>query len=293
MDAQANSREQFHGLFGGDHGRAAQGADCPGDAVVFGLASLLQQHRAGVALVLQNHRDHFADLDEQARLRLAERHLIADLVEVAAGPAAFSVQPADDEVDLLQGLENFLDLLGDTEGREVEHHAGAHAGADVRGASGEEAESVVEGVGQSGFEVVVDRVDLLPSFVERQPRAHDLDAKMILFVDHDADRLAGVEGHAARPFEGVGEFAADELPLDEEEPVERHEAHDAEVFEPRRDVRLGHGLADALFDLGLLVVVGARGEGDAGEVACQPDARGDDDIGLRAGAAQPLAEVGE
>ena len=38
---------------------------------------------------------------------------------------------------------------------------------------------------------------------------------MVLFVDHQADLLAAVDGHAAGAF-ALGVLAADELPLDQE-----------------------------------------------------------------------------
>ena len=42
-------------------------------------------------------------------------------------------------------------------------------------------------------------------------------------------------------------------------------------------------------DLGLLVGAGAVGERESGQVAGQADAAGNDDVGLRPGAAQPFA----
>ena len=44
----------------------------------------------------------------------------------------------------------------------MEHDADADAGADVRGAGGEVAEAVVVGVGDAGFDQVVELVDLFP-----------------------------------------------------------------------------------------------------------------------------------
>ena len=60
----------------------------------------------------------------------------------------------------------------------------------------------------------------LPGLVEGEPAAHDLQPQVVLLVDHDADGLAVVERDAAGAVEHVGQLAADELPLDEELPVE-------------------------------------------------------------------------
>ena len=88
----------------------------------------------------------FADLLDQVGLAPAERDLVADLVEVAHRLRAFAVQPADGQADLLQAAEDLFDLLRDDQRRQVQHHAHAHAGADVRGAGGQIAEPLVEGV---------------------------------------------------------------------------------------------------------------------------------------------------
>ena len=114
----------------------------------------------GLPLVLHDLLDDLADLVEDLRLALAERHLVGDLVEVAERPAALAVEAADGQVDLLQGAEDLLDLLGQPEGRQVQHDAGPHAGADVGRAGGQVAELRAEGVGELRFEQVVDAVDV-------------------------------------------------------------------------------------------------------------------------------------
>ena len=141
---------------------------------------------------------------------------------------AFAVQAADGEVDLLQAAEDLVDLPRDDQGRQVQHHAHAHAGADVRRAGGQVAEAVAEGVGDAGFDQVVELVDLLPGGAEVEPALHDLDPQVILFVDHHADLLARVDGHAAGAL-GLGMLAADELPLDQELAVDRFQRADVDV----------------------------------------------------------------
>ena len=92
----------------------------------------------------------------QLFLAPAERDLVADLVEIAHRLRAFAVQAADGQADLLQAAEDLFDLPRDDQRRQVQHHAHAHAGADVRGAGGQIAEAVVKGVGDAGFDQVVD-----------------------------------------------------------------------------------------------------------------------------------------
>src|SRR2546430_11230425 len=50
------------------------------------------------------------------------------------------------EVDLLQGAEDLFNFLFEHQGGQMEHDAGAHAGADVGGTGGEVAELLAEGV---------------------------------------------------------------------------------------------------------------------------------------------------
>ena len=86
----------------------------------------------------------------------AQRDLVADLVEIAHRLRAFAVQPANGQADLLQTAEDLFDLPGDHQGRQMQHDADAHPGADVGRAGGQIAELIVEGVGDLLFDQVVD-----------------------------------------------------------------------------------------------------------------------------------------
>ena len=66
---------------------------------------------------------------------------------------------------------------------------------------------------------VINRVDLLPGLVKLQAAAHDLNPQMILLVDHQAERLLRIDIDAPRPV-GLRQLAADELPLDEQLPID-------------------------------------------------------------------------
>ena len=110
----------------------------------------------------------------------------------------------------------------------MEHDAGAHAGADVRRTCRQIAEFFTEGVTQLLLQQVVDLVDVLPGFVQGQATAQHLKPKLIFLVDHEADRLALVEGDAARPLSS-GDLAANQLPFDQELPVQRTQAGHADI----------------------------------------------------------------
>ena len=145
----------------------------------------------------------------------AERDLVADLVEIAHRLRAFAVQAAHRQADLLQAAEDLVDLPGDDQGRQVQHHADAHAGADVGRAGGQIAQPLVEGVGDLLLDQVVDAVDLLPDALQVQPALHHLDPQVVLLVDHQAELFAAVDGHGPGAL-ALGVLAADQVPLDEE-----------------------------------------------------------------------------
>src|SRR5204862_716385 len=98
--------------------------------------------------------------------------------------------------------------------------AGAHAGTDVGGASGQVAQLLAERIIDAILQHVVNAVDVLPSFVQSEAAAHDLLADVVLLIDHHADAFAFVEGDATRPL-GTCQLPADKLALDKELAVER------------------------------------------------------------------------
>ena len=125
----------------------------------------------------------------------------------------------------------------------MEHHAHADAGADVRRAGGEIAEAVAVGVGDAGFDQVVELVDLLPGRVEVEAAVEHLDPQVVLFVDHHADLLARIDGDAARAL-GLGMLAADQLPLDEELAVDLFQRADVDVDQLAGELALRRGALD-------------------------------------------------
>ncbi len=115
-------------------------------------------------------------------------------------------------------------------------------------------------------------VDFVPGLIESQTAAHDLKAELILFVDHDAHGFALIEGDAARPF-GIGEFAADQLPLDEQLAIHGDRAG---ILMYSRSGCGSSILSDfgrgGRFDFGLLICTGAVGKGKGGQVPGQANA---------------------
>ena len=237
-------------------------------------------------LVLDDLGHDVGEDPDQLLFALAQGLLIRDLVEVAERLGPLAVEAADRQVDLLEGAEDLVDLLGLDQGGQVEHDADADAGADVGGAGRQVAELGTVGVGELLFELVVEAIDSLPDVVEREPREHHLDAEMVLLVDHDRDVLLRSNRDAARTF-AVGELARDELALDQELAVELGEGVDVEVGQ--LELAGLDGRSDVRLDLAFFSPAGAVGKGEVGQVAGQADPRAHHDVALGSGAAKPLA----
>src|SRR5690606_40755092 len=95
-----------------------------------------------MVLVVNNLGDHQVfEIADDLLLALAQRGLIGDLVEIAGGLGAFTVQAAYRQAHFLGGTEHLFDLAGELESRQVEHDTDADAGADVGGAGGEVAKA--------------------------------------------------------------------------------------------------------------------------------------------------------
>src|SRR6185295_1859612 len=80
-----------------------------------------------------------------------------------------------------------------------------------------------------------------------------------------------------------------QLAFDEHLAIERRQRGNVDVVEARLDLELGGRLAQRRLDLALLETGGAIAKGVSRQVASQANASRDDNVGLRASAAQPLA----
>src|SRR5262245_5151366 len=103
-------------LFARDGLGRAQYAIGSTHAIVQVLAAFFDEKRPRLTLVIDDDRNHFADLLDQVELAAAERDLVADLVKVAHRLRAFAIEPADGKAHLLQAAKDLFDLLRDDEG---------------------------------------------------------------------------------------------------------------------------------------------------------------------------------
>jgi hypothetical protein len=101
---------------------------------------------------------------------------------------------------------------GDDQRGQVHHRRAAHAGAEIGRAGGEVAELGREGVVEVLLEGGVELVDRGPDFLELEAGAQDLDAEVVLLVDHDDAGLILADDQA-RAGLGMAELAADEVAL--------------------------------------------------------------------------------
>ena len=232
---------------------------------------------------LSNSRDDglFAD---------AEGDLVGELVEVAGGFAALAEEAADRQAHVLGGVEELFDLAGQFQGRHVQHHRHADARAQVRRAGGQVAEPRAERVINLLLDQVVDAVDLLRAGRKLAARLEHLQAEVVFLADHGGEGFVLGDDGAARAF-GLGEVAADEVPLDEQVAMEVGGLVDIDVENLVAEVqRHQHGL-ELFEDFGLLLVGAVAEEPVPGEVPGQANPRGNDDVGQRPGATEPFVDV--
>ena len=288
IHAHADAGKQVHRLFGTDRLRGPQDAVGPAHAVVQVLLAFLDQELPGLPFVVDDHRHDVVDLLDQFVFAAAQGDLVADLVEVAHRLRAFAEQAAHGQADLLQAAKDLFDLPRNDQGRQVQHHAHPHAGADVRGAGRQVAQPFVEGVGDLLFDGVVDGVDLFPDAVQVEAALHDLDPQMVFLVDHEAEFLGLVDGHGPAAL-AFGVLAADEVPLDQQLAIDAFEFIDGDIEQIGRNLGSDDAVAEDPLDLHAVLGRGPADEREFGQVPRQADPAADDDVGLGAVASEPLA----
>ena len=219
-----------------------------------------------------------------------KRDLVADLVKITHRLGTLAIKPTDCQADLVQAAKHLVDLPRHHQRGQVKHHADAHSGADVGRAGGQVSEGLVVSVGDLLFDQVVDPVDSIPGRFEVEPALHHLDPQVILFVDHQAEFLVAADGHRTRAA-GLGQLAADQLPLDKELAVDRGKLFNIDV----EQVVLIGKTGNRGLQLGLNPAAILRGspadERVVGEVARQADATGNHDVGLGAHSPEPFTAV--
>jgi hypothetical protein len=173
-----------------------------------------------LVLVRDDSREHdIVELGEQILLGAPERDLVAHLVEVAERAAALAVEAAHRHVDLLRDVGGAVDVLGPDQPGQVEHDRQAQPRAGVGGARGQEAELLGEGDRHPLDQRVVELLRAAEGAVELEAGLEHLHAQVVLLVEHDRDRLLGVDRDAARAA-ARRQFTADQVALDQHRELE-------------------------------------------------------------------------
>ena len=217
-----------------------------------------------------------------------KRGLVRNLEQVAHRLGAFAIKPAHGETDFVHRLDDLVDHLAQDKAGQMEHGGGAHAGADIRRASGQITEPRVVGEIEFRLERAVHFIDELERALQLQTRADRLHPQVIFLVDHDAQRLPAIHDHgAAHALRRM--FAADEVALDQYLLLQRGKV--LQQFR-KRILHLGQLLdarLDQLENLRPLRFLRPTGKGPLLEVPRQAHAAADHDLMMRPFAAQPFA----
>ena len=288
---EAHEGKEVHGLDGGEQVGVAQGTVGASDAVEKGVRVFFEQPEPGVLLLFDDAVEPALEVGEDLPLVGAEGVLVGDLENAARGIGTLSEPAADDQAVLPDGADDLFHFLREDESGQMEHGGGAQAGAEVGRAGGEEAELGGKGDFEIFFQGGVDLVGLFPSGLEVETAAHDLDAEVILFVDHDGAGLVAADDDG--PVGALGEFFADEVALDEEGFFRWSEiGHAVAVGVFQLGERLEGGQT-AFLDLATLGGLSPAGEGKTGQIAGEANAGAEHDGLLRADVVHQVVFSGE
>ena len=153
-------------------------------------------------------------------LDFAQGHLVGNLEDIAQRLGAFAVKAAHGQAQLVDGLNDLVDLLGQDQPGQMQHGADADAGAEIGRAGGQitqvRAESVIEFALQFGIHLV-DGHPGLPSCRPGRSACMRRWSSSLIITQSDSSLVE--DQAAAGAFGGV--LAADEMPLDQNLFVQR------------------------------------------------------------------------
>ena len=298
--AQAQQAQELHRLLGAQQPRVGEHAHRAVDLVLQNRRLSAQQLPPCHALVVDDLRhDVGLELGEQHPLALAERRLVGELVEVARCVRPLAVEPAHREAHALGRTLDLLDLARKTQRGQVQHDAETRAGANVRRATREVAESRVEGVIERRLDAVVGRVDRRERRGQVQPRVDPLDPQVVFLVDHDRQLLVGqahrecagcVDAAHARGQLALGVLPTDQVPLDEQLAIDRGHLVDVDPGERRLAVVIGsrHVRPGCAEQVPTVVIGRGRRKGKADQVAREAHTRRHDHIRVAPATGEPF-----
>ena len=190
--------------------------------VVNHLRLLLHQRLPRVFLVLDDLRQHLVQPLDNGDFVFAEGHLVRHLEDVAERLGALAIKSAHRQPELVDGLDDGIDLLGQDESGQMQHGAHADARAEVGRARGQVTQFVAEGVRELLLQLGIQPVNRAPRLPQLQAGAQRLHPQVVLLVNHHAKRFVAIQHQAAAgTFRGM--FAADEVPLHQDLLVQRVE----------------------------------------------------------------------
>jgi len=128
----AQMTKQKERLLAGHQPGRAQRAQRPADFVIQRHRSIIQKRLARAVFVFDDLRNHhMPEVGDDLFFALAQRRLIRDLIKIARGFGPFPIKPANRQLHVLGGAEDFFNFSRQFERGQMEHHAHADARADI------------------------------------------------------------------------------------------------------------------------------------------------------------------
>ena len=166
-----------------DHDGVFENAEAPCDGVLH-VNALAQAFACLLLLCRELCGDVFQIFDRRL-FGDAECDLIGELIERSLRFGAFAVCAAHGESELGQVAGDTADSVALFERGQVQHDRSAHAGAEVGRTLRQIAELFVKGEVKAFVEQGVELIGGVIRLLERQARRDDLQADMILLIEHD------------------------------------------------------------------------------------------------------------
>ena len=167
------------------------------------------QEFASLPFVLDQARHNLADFRNQGGFVFAKSCLVADLIEVPHELRSFAEQSTDCDIDFVQSPKNFVNLFGCDQCGQMKHHTYPQTRTYIGWTGSKVPQSLRKGVSQLAFELIVELVHALPCGLQVQATLYHLDTQVILFIDHDAEALVGIQD------DGTGTLAFVQLMADQ------------------------------------------------------------------------------
>ena len=190
-------------------------ADCPTHFVYQATTIVLQKFFTGKIFLTDDIMQGAVQAIDNGSFRFTQGLLIGNLENTPIRIRSLPKQTTDGNSELINGIDHLVHILGHDQTRKMHHRRCPHARTQICRTRGKKPQFAVIGVTNGRFDTEIQGISDLPNASEVQTGSQDLNAQMILLVDHDAT-IPVLGENDPRPFLNLGEFRTDQMLFDED-----------------------------------------------------------------------------